>query len=510
MHDTDCSKTIAAGQARVTTIPKFSAFPSAFTHHRVPFMPSARVLPPAAAVARYEPRLQELLSLRPWRTEMVVIIAYLLVTRIGSLGAAKVGIQVGPVPLFLTDMTLISLFVIVALRYPGRLLFWASSGTQAGVAGFAIWILCWLAVVYFLVAFPVYHIYAVRDLAIFEYSLFFPLTYLAIPSRTWAVRLSRYFVYAGVVLGMLLLIQITTGVNLGFSGEMRIAFGRTLNFEGGGDLGGALAFSLVALVAYFLCERHRRRLHFAAAMVCFIALAASGTRSAFVGVLLAGTVTFMLTAPRGRFTFMSFAAILGGLIALGATVPDSFPGATSLQKFYFTVTSGMAGLQDANGAFRLVRWKDVVSTWLQSPVLGVGFGGNILHEVYVRDWSPDRFNVGMPHNTFLFLLARMGFIGFGLVVFSWVVGIVRIGRVAYRSHQPDDLAAVNILVAMAGFAMFVLFFERPMNNASFWIVLAIAQRLADTRHSSSGSSLGWKPLAALRAAPPAGIDPELR
>jgi hypothetical protein len=42
------------------------------------------------------------------------------------------------------------------------------------------------------------------------------------------------------------------------------------------------------------------------------------------------------------------------------------------------------------------------------------------------------------------------------------------------------LAAANILVAMAGFAAFVLFFERPMNNASFWIMLAVAQRLAET------------------------------
>jgi hypothetical protein len=31
---------------------------------------------------------------------------------------------------------------------------------------------------------------------------------------------------------------------------------------------------------------------------------------------------------------------------------------------------------------------------------------------------------------------------------------------------------------MAGFAAFVLFFERPMDNAVFWIMLAAASRLA--------------------------------
>jgi len=448
---------------------------------------SSRATPRGTAFGYYEPSLRELLSLRGWRAETIVIIAYLVVTRIGSLAAAKVGVQVGPVPLFLTDLTLVFLFVMIALRSPGRLLFWVSSGTQAGAEGFAIWVLCWLAVVYFLVAFPSYHIYAVRDLAIFEYSLFFPLTYFAIPNRTWAIRVARYFVYAGVVLGTLLLSQLIVGVDLGFSGESRIAFGRQLEFEGYGDLGGVLAFSLVALVAYLLCERNRRGLHLAAAILCFVALAATGTRSAFVGVVLACALTFMVIASRGRFVFMLFAAVLGGLMVLGATVPDAFPGATSLQKFYFTVTSGVGGWQDANGAFRLVRWKDAVETWLQSPVLGVGFGGNILHDVYIGDWSPDKFNVGMPHNTFLFLLARMGIVGFGLVVFSWLAGTIRLARTAYRSRRPDDLAATNILVAMAGFAAFVLFFERPMNSATFWIMLAIAQRLAQP------FSLGLRP-----------------
>jgi O-antigen ligase len=461
-----------------TMTPNPSAFAAPTALPQAPGMRPAGAMSRAAAVARHEPRLRALLSLRPWRTDVVIIIAYLVVTRIGSLAAAKVGVEIGPVPLFLTDMTLIGLLVIAAFRRPARLLFWASSGTQAGAAGFAIWILCWLAVVYFLIAFPLYHIYAVRDLAIFEYSLFFPLTYFAIPNRNWAVRVTRYFVYAGVVSAGLILIQAGTGIEVGIGKAQRVVLGTVVHFVGDDDFGGVVAFSLAGLASYLLFERRRKRIHLAAAVLCFLALAEAGTRSAFVGFVLAGIVTFLLVANRYRLGFVIFAAALAGALILGAMLPNSIPGVAVLHRFYIAIMSGIGGSQDPNAAFRLVRWKDAISTWLESPVIGAGFGRNVLHQVYLGEWSPDKFNLGMPHNTFLFLLARMGVVGFGLVVFSWLKVTTRLSRDVRRYRRPDDLAVVNILVAMAGFASFVLFFERPMNNAAFWIMLAIAFRLS--------------------------------
>jgi O-antigen ligase len=495
-----------------TKTPNSSAFAARAAISQGPLMRSPdRAAARGIAVARYEPPLRALLSLRPWRTEIVIVIAYLVVTRVWALSAAKIGIQIGQIPLFLTDLTLLALLGSAVIRRPGRLLFWASSGTGAEAPGFAVWILCGLSVAYFVIAFPVYHIYAMRDFAILEYSLFFPLTYFAISDRTWAIRVSRYFVYAGVLLAILMLFQTATGIDFGFGVGGRTVFGRTIDFLGGGDLGGVLAFSLMALTAYLLFERRRRPLHLAAAILCFLALAATGTRAAFVGVALAGVVTFLLASNRYRFAFLLFVAILTGAMLLGATVPDAFPGAMLLRRFYFAIMSAMGGAQDADAAFRLARWKDAVNTWLQSPVLGVGFGRNILHRAYLGAWSPDKFNLGMPHNTFLFLLTRVGVVGFGLVVFSWVSGVVRLALVAHRSRRPDDLAAVNILVAMAGFAAFVLFFERPMNNASFWIMLAVAQRLAETSPAQAARALGHFQSAAWVPAPqqemPAGSGP---
>ncbi len=475
-------------------------------------LPAAPEMRPAAGMLRrgavaYEPPLRALLSLRPWRTEVAIIIAYLVVTRVGSLAAAKFGIQIGPVPLFLTDLTLIALVGLTVLHRPARLLFWVSSGTQAGAVGFAIWILCLLAVVYFLVAFPLYYIYAVRDLAIFAYSLFFPLTYFSISDRALAVRTTRFFVYSGVVVGAMIIAHVATGLDLGLGMNERTVFGQSIAYVGGGDFGGMVAFSFVALTAYLLYERRRRRSHLAAAILCFVAIAATGTRSAFIAIALAGAVTFLLSAPRYRFRFVVLVAVLIGATALGAMVPDAFPGAALLRGFYFAVASGMSGAQDANGAFRLERWQDSFGVWLNHPFFGVGFGADIVNRTRIRGLERlGLFNAGMPHNTYLFLLARLGLFGFALVVFCWASGVLRLVMKTKRFRLPDDLAVLNILVAMAGFAAFVLFFERPMNNASFWIMLAVGQRLAET---SARPSIGVtrKSIGASRAARVVYADP---
>lgn len=285
-----------------------------------------RSMPRDVARVLSEPGLPALLSLRPWRTEVAVVIGYLVATRIFALSAAKIGIEVGPLPLFLTDLALLALAALAVIRRPGRLLFWASSGTGAGATGFAVWILCAIAVAYFIIAFPDYRLFAVRDLATFGYSLFFPLTYFAIRDRTCAVRTTRYFVYAGVVLAILLLLQAGAGINLGFGIEQRTLLGRSVDFLGDDDFGGVLAFSLAGLLAYLLLERGRRLFNLIAAFLCFIALAEAGTRSAFAGFVLGGIATFLLLARRYRFGFVIFAAMLAGAMILVAFLPDSFPG----------------------------------------------------------------------------------------------------------------------------------------------------------------------------------------
>jgi O-Antigen ligase len=432
--------------------------------------------------------LRAQLSLKPRRIDILLIVGYLVITRIGSLSAAKWGIEIGPVPLYLTDMTLIALLTVSMVKRPGQVLYWGTAGQAARPAGQAVWMLCIAGLVYFAFAFPVYRLFAVRDLAIFIYSMFFPLTYFAVNSRVWAQRITRYFVYSGLVLGIVIVFQFTTGVSIGFVGTItRTVLGRDITYMGNDDFGGILAVSAMGLVAYALLERERRPFHLFGAALCFFAMASTGTRSAMVAVAAAALVTFMLLSHRYRLAFTVVAIAFAGALLAGAALPETIPGVKALHDFYLGIVSAAGGATDVNTAFRIDRWKDAFHTWMTHPFVGVGFGRDLLHEVYIGRWSAGKFNLGMPHNTYLYLLARAGLLGFGLVGFAMAWGLWKLGIAVRRYRQPDDLAAMNALVSMAAFGAFVLFFERPMTNASFWIMLAVGVRLAESARAAAGA-----------------------
>ncbi len=433
---------------------------------------------------RQPSRMRKILSLRPFRLEILLIIGYLVATRLFSLSAAKIGINLGPLPLFLTDLTLFALIGLALLRRPGKLMFWLSSGRGATTAGVALWLLCGISVIYFIIAFPVYKVMAVRDLAIFCYSLFFPLTYFAIGNRGWAIRVTRYCVYSGLVLAVMILVQKMTGLDMGLGELSRNINGSWVAYVGGDDYGAITASAMMGLIAYLMLERDYRRFHAIGAFVCLLALAANGARSAVVGAAVAGAVSFVLLSTRYRIIFGAICAALIFVVLAGATLPDTIPGAPALHNLSIGISSAVGASKDMDAQFRIGRWHDVIGTWLTDPVFGVGYGKEILNSAFIGSDVVGEFNEGMPHNTYLFLLARMGLVGFGLVVLAMLFGIGKLIGSVRRYRQPDDLAALNVLVTLAAYATFVLFFERPMNNAGFWIMLAAGLRLAETSRAA--------------------------
>src|ERR1700730_18575537 len=131
----------------------------------------------------------------PW--ELKLIVAFVIVTRVGDMPATKIGFYVGPMPLFLTDIVLLILLAITLFKRPVKLLFWATGGGGSGLIGASVWLLWLLALSYFAVAFSEFKMFAIRDLAIFGYSIFFPLTFFSLRSSGAAVIVSRAFVSSG-------------------------------------------------------------------------------------------------------------------------------------------------------------------------------------------------------------------------------------------------------------------------------------------------------------------------
>ncbi len=456
--------------------------------------PAAELRAPMALANR---RLFNELSFELW-----LILIYLVVTIIGDLKAGKLGIQLKPVPLFLTDITLILVMVASFVRWPTRLLVWFSEGVGAGPVGRGAWLLCVLGAVYFALA--ANHIDAARDLAIFGYSLFFPLTYFALRDRRDAATVLRCLVYSGVILALLVLAQFAIG---GVRGHMALVEGVDPGHNFGGAIGGHpglngailgltneddaafSVFALAALSAYILCDTSRRWLHVLCATVCFFAMATATSRATMVGLALAFIATLVCAGHGRRRRLVGLAALLALPVILQPVLPRGTPGRDLLRGLRVTAFSALGGPSvDSNEEFRLVRWRYAAEMWLEHPVLGAGFGLPIVPSGLIDEReSRGSYNVGMPHNTFLYLAARAGVLGLGIVLFCWSSVLRWLFSAYRRTGRSEDLAALNILVAMFGFGMFVLFFERPITNAAFWIMMAVGTRLSLDNEGINGA-----------------------
>ena len=402
-----------------------------------------------------------------------------MITRIGYNPVTKLGLQVGPMPLFLTDIVLLLLVATTILHKPVNFITWATAGAGADTVGTLVWLLLLLAVSYFAFAFSEFKIFAVRDLAIFSYSIFFPITYFNLQTRADAIAATRAFVYSGVILCLLLLFQSATGIDTGlFTSGMRLAFGKQVLFIGDDDVGAIAAFSVVGLLPYLLFDKRRRLLNVACIVCCAIALAVTTTRSATLGAALALGLTFLVAGPRYKIATLCFVGVFVLIMLLAEAHPDVVPMAGLFKNFADSLASGSSGRADPTALFRILRWQSASSVWKEHPLFGIGFGAPIVSsDLIIPGETLGLFNIGMPHNTYLFLLARTGLVGFSLVVFGWTLNIIRLAWRAWQTNGPDELAVANVLIAMAGFGGFVLFFERPMYNAPYWIMAAVAARL---------------------------------
>lgn len=436
------------------------------------------------------------LSARRPGVRVVILAGYLLVTRLGHIHAAKLGFEVGAIPLFLTDMTLAALLCASVLRTPLALPRWLFHSQAIGWPGILTSCILWLALIQFMMADPKWGLLNFRDLAIFGYVIFFPVAVLSIRTADRAERLIEWSNISGAILGVVLITDYALGGVTGlFSHSRRLtAGGAMVSGFGGGDAGGMLAFSVAGFGAYVMATGRRRWAHAAGLIVCGAALMLPQTRAAFFGLALAAAYA----AFTFRRSFRDMAAILFGLtvflvLLFAPRVDDTLPLAGAVERVRQVLLSALHWDADGNSSFRLIRWQSTLDAWRSSPLWGVGFGAPIVHEDLVVGVEAGGINSGMPHNTYLMILARTGivglafFIGVHLYVIRQLDRRIRSRRRAGQPACPAEVAAANIMWTMLGFANFVLFFERPMHCAAYWIILASAWVLVVDGRVSAGA-----------------------
>ncbi len=175
----------------------------------------------------------------------------------------------------------------------------------------------------------------------------------------------------------------------------------------------------------------------AVAVLALVALAATYTRSAWLGLFASGAVLLGFTWPVG----------LAALAALGVAAWFLAPGAFGERlRSSFDPTN-------AWNRERWLMWQAGLHMFRDHPLTGVGLMD--LHALYDRYKLPEAHErVGHLHNTFVHVLATTGVVGFAAFAWLWV-SLLRAPAVGLvRSLRAGGLAGglrLGVLAAFVGF-----------------------------------------------------------
>src|SRR5215472_7315538 len=93
-----------------------------------------------------------LIGLQGLPSDFALLLAYIILDGGYTGDEAHLGIKIGPIPIFVTDVTLMAVIAISVQKHAGRLLNWVFTGSGAGASGRAVWLLFLITLVYFALA----------------------------------------------------------------------------------------------------------------------------------------------------------------------------------------------------------------------------------------------------------------------------------------------------------------------------------------------------------------------
>ncbi|HEY7381986.1 MAG TPA: O-antigen ligase family protein [Gaiella sp.] len=225
---------------------------------------------------------------------------------------------------------------------------------------------------------------------------------------------------------------------------------------------------------------------FAVAGLCAIALIATASRGAMLGMAVALLVTPFL-AGRGRR--VGALGLIGLAVVVGFVVISMFAPTSGVSRLTQGYSSGTGRVDIWTVALRMVEDK---------PVLGVGAGsfkassihyllepGTLIRDEFIVD-EPH-----VPHNIYLNVLVELGAVG--LVLFLLVLGYcllaaLRAARAFARlGDTTAEILARGLLIALVGL-LAAEFFSSQLYSKQLWLLLATAPALvAVARRSGAGT-----------------------
>lgn len=364
-----------------------------------------------------------------------------------------------------------------------------------------------------------YGIDAIRDSALWYYSLFALLTVAAL--ARWAGLLNR-LVDGLVRLTPWLLLWLPAGMLLiPLEGDTPLLTvpDSTISVLEHKPEDAAIAAVVAIGCLWLLPTRRIVRARVSWVLVAFLvlALAATQNRGGLLGAAAGLAVGLLFCRDRVRVFVKGLAAVTI-VLTLVALLPLELPYAGTRGRDFSVAQLGEnvlslgaeeSGRRDATAEDRKVLWTRILRKQETDGHLleGSGFGPNLAAQVHEYD-APGEFKVRSPHNSHLDVLARMGVIGLALWVALWlawyrrlVLGCRRLERQGLHVRRQ-----VTVLCLMAATAILVsTFFDPQLEGAQMaallWTVFGVGIAVTSAWFGDDQARL-TAPAAQPRTAPP--------
>ncbi len=364
----------------------------------------------------------------------------------------------------------------------------------------------------------------IEDIGLGEYSLLLPVVAVVATSPARTELLTKVLVW-GLMGGTVVYAISDLSVRiLGAEGTFfdvpEITFGLYMSMLVGyvaAQLGGArrppryvVAFGALALVLVFLTNARGVWFGLIACLATVALLQPPGRRLRFGGLAAAAAVCALGLALGIQ--------VLGGASQIAAEVNGAIrgvetadPGSGSSSSSGSSGSSG-ASRPDAlpvgaqteeadNARWRIAIWTEMVDRSVDQPVFGVGYGEPIAftwegRKFDFRDGDPAAvIDVDGPHNEYLHILYRMGYVGLGALVALIVTALLWTRR-TLRADELDP-ALRSLIVGLAGMwvasatvAFFADALKSPFLGLLFWSSLGLLFAALAVARSAEDESAG--------------------
>lgn len=241
-------------------------------------------------------------------------------------------------------------------------------------------------------------------------------------------------------------------------------------------------------------------------------LSSTGSRSTLVALFVTGLVFVLLNVHVKRFARVlvrSLLFIIPVSLVLGSAAYVFMPEKLE----YIGGITATIFLKESDGSFsgrvaqanvRLLIWQAILDEANQHPLYGIGLGtpweGFALVDNPESWWGGSgvenmaRLGYANPHNTFVHILLRMGWIGMLLYALVWSQILWTIHRQSLRINKQQVRLAINVLWMSSLYLLIFTFFlpilETPSIGLMPWVFAGVAVALVNIYRVGSSSGGG--------------------